>query len=158
LLRRDLYAVVGPRSSVSVRWPALVRSWDRRPPRAGQELTLPPAGEADPSSSLLQGVMAAAQGATYSPSSGSGDRAYLPQAIETERGAVWLGVDGARWSEVSERLGSPDFPAQYAAAFGLVLLAEAGGDPASTPAWRSRGEIFSGLRIADLSAWYRARR
>jgi len=158
LLRRDLYAVVGPRSSVSVRWPALVRSWDRRAPRAGQELMLPAAGEADPSSLLLQGVMAAAQGATYSPSAGSADRAYLPQAIEAERGAVWLGVEGARWSEVSERLGSPDFPAQYAAAFGLVLLAEAGGDPASTPAWRSRGEIFSGLRVADLSAWYRARR
>jgi SAM-dependent methyltransferase len=156
LLRRDFYAVVEPRSSVTVRWPALARRWDRRAPRRGRALSLSPATTAE--GRLLQGVLAAAQAATYAPAPGSDARAYVPQTLEVEQAAVWMGVEGAAWETIADRLDRADFPAEYAGAFGLVLLAEAGGDPTSVPAWKLRGEIFGSLRVAELAAWYRARR
>ena len=82
---------------------------------------------------------------------------YPPRTQVVEEAAVWIADGDHDYATLAPDIAGPRIPAQYAAAFALVFLDEAGIDVRSRRIWRDRREIFEVLRDRGLSVWYQVK-
>lgn len=150
---RDAYLLLdGDSSTVEVR--AAGTRWDKPTASRSDRFEI---RAANPESSTAR-VARAVQAGTYRASVHARRASYAPQSVSTAEAALWIAVHDAGFDEVERHLGDSEVPAVYAAAFGLVYGDRAGLDVTSTRMWAARQAIFGRLQLADLEAWYAARR
>ena len=74
-----------------------------------------------------------------------------------EQAAVWIADADADYASMAPHIAGPLLPAQYAAAFALVFVDQAGIDVTGRRVWADRERIFGRLRDQGLRIWYRLR-
>jgi hypothetical protein len=121
---------------------------DRPPPPPGAPLRILPPATAPQIEVLLYAIQVGTYTVADSPI------LYPPRTQVVEEAAVWI-ADGDRdYATLAPDIAGPRIPAQYAAAFALVFLDEAGIDVRSRRIWQDRQEVFGVLRDRGLNVWY----
>ena len=127
---------------------ALGRRPDRPAPAPGAPLRiLPPSTAPD-----IEAVLYAIQVGTYTVA--DSPILYPPRTQVVEEAAVWIADGDHDYATLAPDIAGPRIPAQYAAAFALVFLDEAGIDVRSRRIWQDRREVFEVLRDRGLNVWY----
>ena len=130
---------------------AVGRRPDRPAPAPGAPLQLLPPSTAPRIEALLYAIQVGTYTVADSPI------LYPPRTQVVEEAAVWI-ADGDRdYATLAPDIAGPRIPAQYAAAFALVFLDEAGIDVRSRRIWQDRQEIFGVLRDRGLNFWYQVK-
>ena len=127
------------------------RQPDRPAPAPGAPLRIQPPSTATHIEALLYAIQVGTYTVADSPI------LYPPRTQVVEEAAVWI-ADGDRdYATLAPDIAGPRIPAQYAAAFALVFLDEAGIDVRSRRIWQDRREIFGVLRDRGLNFWYQVK-
>ena len=129
-----------------------LRAVGRRPdlpaPAAGAPLRIRPPETAPPLEALLYAVQVGTYTVADSPI------LYPPRTQVVEEAAVWIADGDHDYETLAPDIAGPRLPAQYAAAFALVFLDEAGIDVRSRRIWQDRQDVFEVLRDRGLNFWY----
>ena len=129
-----------------------LRSVGRRPgrpaPAPGSPLRIQPPSTAPHLEALLYAIQVGTYTVADSPI------LYPPRTQVVEEAAVWIADGDHDYATLAPAIAGPRIPAQYAAAFALVFLDEAGIDVRSRRIWEDRREVFEVLRDRGLNVWY----
>ena len=132
-----------------------LRSVGRRPdrpaPAPGAPLRILPPSTAPQLEALLYAIQVGTYTVADSPI------LYPPRTQVVEQAAVWIADGDHDYATLAPDIAGPRIPAQYAAAFALVFLDEAGIDVRSRRIWRDRREVFEVLRDRGLNFWYQVK-
>ena len=79
---------------------------------------------------------------------------YPARTVETEQAALWIALEDARFQEMADAIEGDRLPAEYAAAFAIMLCDAAGIDVSTRRIWADGPQIFDGLREQVLQDWY----
>ena len=130
---------------------AVGRRPDRPAPVAGAPLRMAPPETAPQIEALLHAVQVGTYTVADSPI------LYPPRTQVVEEAAVWIADGDHDYATLAPDIAGPRIPAQYAAAFALVFLDEAGIDVRSRRIWQDRQEVFGVLRDRGLNVWYQVK-
>ncbi len=100
---------------------------------------------------LLRALMQAIQAGTYAF---EGRLTYPARTIEVEQAALWIADENARYRDMADDIEGDRIPAEYAAAFALMLCDAAGIDVTERRIWQDGALIFDSLREPSLQDWY----
>ena len=132
-----------------------LRSVGRRPdrpaPAPGSPLRIQPPSTAPHLEALLYAIQVGTYTVADSPI------LYPPRTQVVEEAAVWIADGDHDYATLAPDIAGPRIPAQYAAAFALVFLDEAGIDVRSRRIWEDRREVFEVLRDRGLNFWYQVK-
>ena len=132
-----------------------LRSVGRRPdrpaPDAGAPLRIRPPSTVP----HLEAALHAIQVGTYTVA--DSPILYPPRTQVVEEAAVWIADGDHDYATLAPDIAGPRIPAQYAAAFALVFLDEAGIDVRGRRIWQDRQEVFEVLRDRGLNVWYQVK-
>ena len=123
----------------------LRRSYDKRVPESVDVLTIgsPPA--------LVSRLMSSVQiGTAWF----EGRLIYPARTVEVEHAALWIAEADARYRDIADEIEGDRIPAEYAAAFALILCDAAGIDVTQRRIWEDGARIFDALREPSLQDWY----
>ena len=124
------------------------RQPDRPAPAPGAPLRIRPPSTAPHIEALLYAIQVGTYTVADSPI------LYPPRTQVVEEAAVWIADGNHDYATLAPDIAGPRIPAQYAAAFALVFLDEAGIDVRRRRIWDDRREIFGVLRDRGLNVWY----
>ncbi|MCY3845275.1 MAG: methyltransferase domain-containing protein [Acidobacteria bacterium] len=124
------------------------RQPDRPAPAPGAPLRIRPPSTASHIEALLYAIQVGTYTVADSPI------LYPPRTQVVEEAAIWIADGDHDYATLAPDIAGPRIPAQYAAAFALVFLDEAGIDVRSRRIWRDRQEVFGVLRDRGLNVWY----
>ena len=127
---------------------AVGRQPDRPAPAPGAPLRI----RTPETASHLEALLYAIQVGTYTVA--DSPILYPPRTQVVEEAAVWIADGDHDYATLAPDIAGPRIPAQYAAAFALVFLGEAGIDVRNRRIWENRQEIFGVLRDRGLNVWY----
>ena len=130
---------------------AVGRRPDRPAPAPGSPLRIQPPSTAP----QLEALLFAIQVGTYTVA--DSPILYPPRTQVVEEAAVWIADGDHDYATLAPDIAGPRMPAQYAAAFALVFLDEAGIDVRSRRVWQDRREVFEVLRDRGLNVWYQVK-
>ena len=82
---------------------------------------------------------------------------YPPRTLQVERAALWIADENARFGEMEGDIEGDRLPAEYAAAFALILCDAAGIDVTTRRIWEDTAFIFDPLPEAALQDWYESK-
>ena len=99
----------------------------------------------------LRALMQAIQVGTYSF---EGRLTYPARTVEIEQAALWIADEDARYRDMADDIEGDRIPAEYAAAFALMLCDAAGIDVTERRIWEDGALIFDPLREPSLQDWY----
>ena len=129
-----------------------LRAVGRRPdlpaPAAGAALRILPPSTAPELEALLYAIQVGTYTVADSPI------LYAPRTQVVEEAAVWIADGDHDYATLAPDIAGARIPAQYAAAFALVFLDEAGIDVRSRRIWQDRQDVFGVLRDRSLNVWY----
>ena len=146
--RRDGWVVL--RDDAWQEWSirAVGRQRDRDLPTSDDVLTV----QLPSTAPAVEAVLFQIQVGTYTV--GNSPTLYPPRTHVVEQAAVWIVDADDNYTEMESDIAGPRVPPQYATAFALVFVDQAGIDVASRRVWDNRQTIFSGLRDQGLNIWY----
>ena len=124
------------------------RQPDRPAPSPGSPLRIQPPSTEPHIEALLYAIQVGTYTVADSPI------LYPPRTQVVEEAAVWIADGDHDYATLAPDIAGPRIPAQYAAAFALVFLDEAGIDVRSRRIWQDRQEVFDVLRDRGLNVWY----
>ena len=99
----------------------------------------------------VRALMRAIQVGTYSF---EGRLTYPARTIEIEQAALWIADENARYRDMADDIEGDRIPAEYAAAFALMLCDASGIDVTERRIWEDGALIFDSLREPSLKDWY----
>jgi len=99
----------------------------------------------------LRALMRAIQVGTYTF---EGRLTYPVRTVEIEQAALWIADEDARYRDMADDIEGDRIPAEYAAAFALMLCDAAGIDVTERRIWEDGALIFDSLREPSLQDWY----
>ena len=148
IARRDGWIVLDDREWRDWTLRSVGRRPDRPAPAPGAPLRILPPATAPRIEALLYAVQVGTYTVADSPI------LYPPRTQVVEEAAVWIADGDHDYATLAPDIAGPRIPAQYAAAFALVFLDEAGLDVRGRRIWRDRQEVFGVLRDRGLNVWY----
>ena len=148
IARRDGWIVLDDREWRDWTLRSVGRQPDRPAPAPGAPLRIQPPETAPQLEALLYAVQVGTYTVADSPI------LYPPRTQVVEEAAVWIADGDHDYATLAPDIAGPRIPAQYAAAFALVFLDEAGIDVRSRRIWQDRREVFGVLRDRGLNVWY----
>lgn len=151
IARRDGWIVLGDGAWREWTLRAVGRRPDRPAPARGAPLRLLPPSSAP----QIEAVLYAVQVGTYTVA--DSPILYPPRTQVVEEAAVWIADGNHDYATLAPHIAGPRIPAQYAAAFALVFLDEAGIDVRARRIWQDRREVFEVLRDRGLNVWYQVK-
>ena len=130
---------------------AIGRQRDRDAPESGDTLAIrPPETDA-----RVADLMYQIQIGTYTVA--DSPTLYPPRTHAVEQAAVWIVTDDLSYRDIASELEDPRMPSQYAVAFALVFLDEAGIEVTDRRVWTDREDVFGVLRDQGLGIWYQTK-
>ena len=130
---------------------AIGRQRDRDAPESGDTLAIrPPETDA-----RVADLMYQIQIGTYTVA--DSPTLYPPRTHAVEQAAVWIVTDDPSYRDIASELEDPRMPSQYAVAFALVFLDEAGIEVTDRRVWTDREDVFGVLRDQGLGIWYQTK-
>jgi hypothetical protein len=128
---------------------AVGRRQDEPVASAGERFDIRPPSTAMVASDVLYALQAGTYQVADSP------LLYPPRTHKVEQTAVWIAEQDLSFEELAPLAGDEQIPAEYAIAFSLVFLDEAGLDVTARRVWEDHQEIFGVLRpIMGINVWY----
>ena len=124
------------------------RQRDRDLPTSNDELMVRPPSIAP----AVEAVLYQFQVGTYTV--GNSPTLYPPRTHVVEQAAVWIADADESYRDMESEIAGPRVPPQYATAFALVFVEQAGIDVTTRRVWDDRQTIFRGLRDQGLNIWY----
>ena len=132
-----------------------LRSVGRRPDRPAPAPRSPLRIQPPSTAAHLEALLYAIQVGTYTVA--DSPILYPPRTQVVEEAAVWIADGDHDYATLAPDIAGPRIPAQYAAAFALVFLDEAGIDVRGRRIWQDRREVFEVLRDRGLNVWYQVK-
>ena len=129
-----------------------VRTVGRQPdlptPDGGDRLEILPPSTASRLEELLYQIQVGTYTVADSPT------LYPPLTRGVEQAAVWIADADLSYDAMSDDVKDERLPSQYAVAFALVMVDQAGMDVTTRHVWDDREQVFGALRDQGLRLWY----
>ena len=130
------------------------QNWNVRAVRRERSKPAPSDGDVlvvKPPPHSLSALMQAIQVGTHTF---EGRLTYPVRTVEIEQAALWIADEDARYRDMADDIEGDRIPAEYAAAFALMLCDAAGIDVTGRRIWEDGALIFDSLREPSLQDWY----
>ena len=127
---------------------AVGRQRDRDLPTSDDVLAIRPSSTAP----AVEAVLYQIQVGVYTV--GNSPTLCPPRTHVVEQAAVWIADADESYRGMESEIAGPRVPPQYATAFALVFVEQAGIDVTTRRVWDDRQTIFRGLRDQGLNSWY----
>ena len=146
--RRDGWIVLDDGEWQEWSFRAIGRQRDRDAPGSGDTFEIrPPETDA-----RLADLMYQIQIGTYTVA--DSPALYPPRTHTVEQAAMWIVTDDPSYGDLAPEVEDLRIPPEYAVAFALVFLDEAGIEVTDRRVWDDRERVFGALRDQGLGAWY----